>query len=520
MELNFEVQVSDATVEIADDRYGLRVAAVWRKNTRDLGDQWKSAGVYILLGTPETDGGWSAYVGKAKDLNARLGGHRAGQEREFDWIRAVLVRRLNGFDTTESGWLEGRMHRLLEVGGVDLKNVQKPGDDTLKAAKRSVLESYLKPIRGVLMLLGYDFARHEEHEQHISNTKRFGATTRNATTLDPRPKQEPDRKTPTTSYMVGKLLHSVDDLEVGSQLESTPPTYAGATATVDAVGIRYSGETYTSLSAAAKAVTGTDTADGWSFWGTRTKSGELVSLKRLRSEAESRRRRVPGRSSAANDRRPAKAQPRRARPTTSNLVDKLLRSVPGIEIGSQLESTPPTYAGATATVDAVGIRYSGETYTSLSAAAKAVTGTDTADGWSFWGTRTKSDELVSLKRLRSEAESRRRRVPGRSSAANDRRPAKAQPRRARPTTSNLIDKLLRSVPGIEIGSQLESTPPTYAGATATVDAVGIRYSGETYTSLSAAAKAVTGTDTADGWSFWGIRTESGLKRLKDLRERS
>lgn len=247
-----EVRVFDGTVEITCKPHALKMAVV--RDAKDLGDQWKSPGIYVLLGTPR-EGSWRAYVGKSNQLSGRF-----AQDRDFEWYRALLVRHSFGFDSAEAGWLEGRMHGLLEAGGVELENTQRPGDPTLPASKQESLERYVEVIQDALVLLGYDLSgRRQVHSGQPV--------------------------TPTAEVEYGeagkvhrRLLHVVD---VGTQIESTSPSH-GANATVEGTGIRYDGELYNSLSAAAKAVTGDDTADGWSFWGLRLESGVVKKLKLVR----------------------------------------------------------------------------------------------------------------------------------------------------------------------------------------------------------------------------------------------
>lgn len=271
-----EVTVSDRMVELTDSLYFLKMAIVSRKDIKDLGDQWKCPGIYVLV-----DGwadSWCAYIGRATQLSARI-----PQDRKFEWNRALIVRRSEPFDSAEIGWLEGRIHGLLEARGVELKNVQKPQDDTLNVARQKVLENYVGVIQDALVLLGYDPSG--AAAASVRTDSRVG----------------PEETTPAT---IGKAHRKLlDVVRAGTQIESTSRKYP-ATATVESTGIRYQGELFGSPSAAAKAVTGHDTANGWSSWGVRFDSGEVVSLKRLRAQ-------TPNRTSAARD-------VRNARPATDS----------------------------------------------------------------------------------------------------------------------------------------------------------------------------------------------------------
>ncbi len=254
-----EVTVSDRMVELTDSLYFLKMAIVSRKDIKDLDDQWQCPGIYVLV-----DGwadSWCAYVGRATQLSARI-----PQDRKFEWNRALIVRRSEPFDSAEIGWLEGRIHGLLEARGVELKNVQKPQDDTLNVARQRILENYVGVIQDALVLLGYDPTG--QQQQVSAQTAEL----------------EPEETTPAT---IGKVhLKLLDVVKSGTQLESTSRKHP-ATATVEPRGMRYQDELFGSPSAAAKAVTGQDTADGWSFWGVRrSDSGKVVMLKALRVQRE------------------------------------------------------------------------------------------------------------------------------------------------------------------------------------------------------------------------------------------
>ena len=277
-------QVSDRTVEITSNLYPLKMAVVPR-DCKGLGDEWESAGIYVLLG--ERDGStWRVYVGQAKELRKRIRQHRKSAEDGtfFAWNRALLVCNTGSFGLSEIGWLEWRMHRLLEAGGVDLENKQIPGEVPLGAASSQAdLEVFVGVIKDALVLLGYD-----------PEGRSAAAPARMAEL------ELEDAQPATTGRPHRKLLDVVD---AGTEIESTSSKYP-ATATVEATGIRYQGEIFGSPSAAAKAVTGHDTADGWSFWGVRSDSGEAVSLKRLRAQPSNR-------TSGAQDVRNARSDRRR-----------------------------------------------------------------------------------------------------------------------------------------------------------------------------------------------------------------
>lgn len=261
----FRVQVSDRTVEITSNLHPLKMAVVPR-DYRGLGDEWESPGIYVLLGAP-ANSTWHVYVGQAKELRTRIRQHRkSAEDRTFVWSRALLVCHASSFGLSEIGWLEGRIYGLLEAGGVELENKQKPGDVPLGEASEADLEVFVGVIQDALVLLGYDPTG--QQQQVSAQTAEL----------------EPEETAPAT---IGKVhLKLLDVVKSGTQIESTSRKHP-ATATVEPRGIRYQDELFGSPSAAAKAVTGQDTADGWSFWGVRrSDSGKVVMLKALRVQRE------------------------------------------------------------------------------------------------------------------------------------------------------------------------------------------------------------------------------------------
>ena len=253
-----QVKVSGRTLEMTCDVYSLEMAIVYRKDVKDLDDQWKCPGIYVLVwrvGGQKLGG----YVGMARELSERI-----SHERKFEWDRALIVRR-KGFNTAQIGWLEGRIYKLLDEGGVNLQNKLEPGDDTLSVPEQETLEKFVEPIQDALVILGYD-------------PESLQPTLKQTAILEPK-----EIKPASTNKVHARLL---DVVRAGTQIESASPSYP-ATAMVEATGIRYEGQLFGSPSAAAKAVTGQDTADGWSFWSVRSDSGALVRLTDLRTRQSS-----------------------------------------------------------------------------------------------------------------------------------------------------------------------------------------------------------------------------------------
>lgn len=289
---SFQVEVSDRTVEVTSTVTPLRMAVVSRTNAKNLGDRWENSGIYVLLGAP-ADNTWRVYVGQAMRLRARIRQHRkSAEDGMFVWNRALLVCRTHPeFGLSEIGWLEGRIHRLLEEDGVELENKQKPGDAPLGPVRSADLEIFVEVIQDALVLLGYD---PEGHQQQVPAQKA---------------ELEPEEIKPTTTGTHRVLL---DVVHAGTQIESMVPSHS-ATATVDAKGIRYQGKLFGSLTAAAKAVTGYRTS-GWSFWGVRSDTGAVVRLGDMQSKRKTGGARVAGETRSAHGQRPTATKRDRTRP--------------------------------------------------------------------------------------------------------------------------------------------------------------------------------------------------------------
>ena len=258
----FSVEVSESKFEIEDERRHLKMVSVPRGGAKDLDNQWSEPGIYLLL-EEGPNASWRSYVGKATNLSVRI--LRDRHLEDFEWNRELLVRRSPGFDTTEIGWLEGRIYRLLKEAGVGLANKQTPGDDTLRESRREVLEEYVGVIQSALTLLGYPVGGQPQAlEQETQETEAERGERGSATTGD-----------------VAKLL---DVVSVGQQIESTSPSHP-ASATIVAEGIRYERQVYKSPTAAAKAVTGS-AVNGWYFWGVK-RGRHVVRLRDLRDQESS-----------------------------------------------------------------------------------------------------------------------------------------------------------------------------------------------------------------------------------------
>ena len=293
-----EVMVSDdGTVYLTVKLFSLKMAIVSRKGVKDLGAEWECPGIYVLVGG-RADNSWAyggknwAYVGRTNNLSARI-----PQSREFEWSRGLIVRRTDRFDSAETGWLEGRIYKHLKAASVDLKNKQIPQDDTLSEPKQKDLENYVGVIQDALVLLGYD---PEGHQQQAP-----------AQIADLEPEE-------TKSAPIGKVYRKLlDVVPAGTQIESTGRKHR-AIATVDATGIRYGGELFGSLAAAAKAVTGY-AIDGWSFWCARSDSGTVVKLKDIRAQTAGMR------TATKQDPRPSPRRNARSRTTPKKMSEATVK---------------------------------------------------------------------------------------------------------------------------------------------------------------------------------------------------
>lgn len=220
----------------------LRMAIIERGHGTRLESSWEAPGVYILLqqtGAEETN---RAYVGKATKLRGRILGHERSKE---GWQRALLVARdaTHGFNTTQIGWLEGRLWELVRgLNDVELDNKVRPADDTLRSFDIAVLEQTILPIERVLYLLGITRTQGDETD-----------------------KPESRRTRRTYSGEMSDLL-AAGLIEKGAQLTSTSPSAPG-TATVRADGsLDVAGAIYPTPSAAGSAVRDNKATNGWTFW--------------------------------------------------------------------------------------------------------------------------------------------------------------------------------------------------------------------------------------------------------------
>ena len=252
-----------SSIEIFSKHGALKMAVVERNGLGSLKEaDWKQPGVYILLSRHDSNGNWSAYVGKATGLKTRIPNH----EKTKDWwYQALLIQRdtTHGFNSAEIGWLEGRIHGLLKAAErCELKNKNSPGDETLPPYDLPPLEELILPIRRVLMMLGHDPATADDAEEHDSESRSSPRKSHSVT----------------VAQLVEKEL-----LEVGKELVSTYRAWPAIARVDEHSKIEFNGTSYDTPSGAAQVAREGKNTNGWEFWAVQTESGK-VSLAILRAE--------------------------------------------------------------------------------------------------------------------------------------------------------------------------------------------------------------------------------------------
>lgn len=264
--ISFSVPAVPDEPMVASLRYdGLRLAYVHRDAVGRLDDSWRSYGVYILLGRDDTcgTGEYRAYVGQAQALAARVPQHRNAKP----WAsHALLIARPDdpdfAFNLAEIGWLEGRLHAMLERAQYAVvENRAATGSSGLDATARSALESLARPVSAALRTLGYPTVTPEQSSDVAEKASRRTNTYHGVTVAE---------------LIEAGLL--ADD----TVLHPTTSLYEGE-ATVTSEGtLVVHGVEHSSPSPAASQVTG-GPRNGWEFWGVASGDGTITSLKDLRT---------------------------------------------------------------------------------------------------------------------------------------------------------------------------------------------------------------------------------------------
>lgn len=250
----------ETPVEVFDRHAALRIAVVENGGEKHIAPEWDQPGVYLLIGRLGEQHAWSAYVGKATELKSRICGH------DKPWYRAILVRRdtTYGFTSADIGWLEGRLHEMLETAeNANLLNRQRPGDETLPPYDKQMLEQVVLPVQRLLRLLGHDPSPPGDTDDL------------------------PGKAQSKSNRHYGIKLRQIIEaglLEPGTPLTSTNGAWpANARVTQDG-NVEVNGEEYSTPSAAAQAVKGGGTANGWDFWAVTNKEGRRSTLALLRKK--------------------------------------------------------------------------------------------------------------------------------------------------------------------------------------------------------------------------------------------
>ena len=363
-------------MEVKVSHSGLRMTLVSRESLGLLADEWRVRGVYFLLGPSSDPDHYCAYVGEVgkATLIQRLRNHAAKKDW---WNRALLIASASDeFNSAEIGWLEGRLYDVLNNAlACEVKNGNRPGDDSLSLGERAVLERYVEPIMAALRALG--------------------------ASLDTADQKPPDRK----QRAPKRYSESVSDLIAAGLLKPETilhPLRNGVTETARVLSdgrLAVAGAFYDSPSAAAKVAAGTNSEPGWDFWGAPSGSGNFVPLTQLRARLRNERPPAPPKPVAPSE--PKKFdQP----PKNEAVEDAAPRSPASDSTLSKIVSEHPSlfplaifadYRGAhlEAVIETDGIiRIGSETFTSPSTAAASArrasgylgAGKAQTNGWTFW----------------------------------------------------------------------------------------------------------------------------------------
>jgi hypothetical protein len=349
----------------------LTMAVVNRDSVANLDAEWDKIGVYVLLWPIAADGSYTAYVGKVgqSTLRKRLYQHDRSKE---GWTRALLVRRdtSDGFNSAETGWLEGRITDVLALAPLATPINRPDKDESLPQYEREALDRAIRPIAAVMRVLGAS-----------------------PDTPDQAPPVKTRRRPRTYSETLSDLIEG-GFLHVGARLRSLYTGTDAAATVVDGGKLEVSGTVFDTPSGAAVHLRGRET-NGWDFWGAPSGDGSLIALselrRRLREEGARESHRTVG-SPNLND------ESTRSRPTPNavSLADLIAADLLAADAELVASSRGAQHV---ARLSGSEIDLNGRCYPSLSAAAVAITGKPT-NGWSFW--RVEHDgKSVPLAKLRA-----------------------------------------------------------------------------------------------------------------------
>lgn len=337
----------------------LSMAIVGRNAVGSLDPTWDAIGIYVLLWPIESDGRYTAYVGKVgqSTLRKRLYQHDRSKE---GWTRALLIRRdtSDGFNSAETGWLEGRLTDLLTLAPLATPVNRPDKDESLPQYEREALDRMIRPIAAVLRVLGAS-----------------------PDTPDQAPPTKARRRPRTYSETLSDLLEG-GFLQLGARLRSVSGSIDASATVVEGGKLEVSGQVFETPSGAAVHVRGKET-NGWDFWGAPSGDGSLIALSELR-------RRLREEGPRAAEQQPIASWPapvdldtttRFAAATAPVSLDDLVAA----GLIARDEELVAHFHGTEhrARLRETAIEMNGERYASLSAAAVAVTGRPT-NGWAFW----------------------------------------------------------------------------------------------------------------------------------------
>ena len=352
-------------IEVGVAHSGLRLVLVSREAVSMLDDSWAVLGVYFLLGAAEDPDRFRAYVGEVgrRTLLVRLREHASQKEW---WSRALLIASASDeFNSAEIGWLEGRLYDVLNNAvAAEVMNRGRPGDDSIAQRDRGVLERYVEPIMAALRAAGAP-----------------------PDTADQKP--EPRGRRTATRYRESvKDLIDAGLLKAGTRLRPLRRTLTETALVLDDGRLEVATDIFDSVSRAAIAVSGNKAEAGWDFWGAPSGDGGFVALDMLRQRLRQQRgspTAKPARTEGTPSRPPrTPAEPSRqsSRRFSETVADLLAAEL--LRAGTQLHPARKGLTGTATVLDDGRLEVHGQSYASLSAAAKAVSGGKAEPGWNFW----------------------------------------------------------------------------------------------------------------------------------------
>lgn len=383
-------------VEVNVAHSGLRMVLVNRESVGLLEDAWRVLGVYFLLGPSPDSDKFCAYVGEVgrRNLLLRLKEHAGARDW---WSRALLVASASddGFNSAEIGWLEGRLYDVLNNAvAAEVMNRGRPGDDSIPPKDRAVLERYVEPIMAALRACGT-------------------------------PPDTADQKPPPSGKKRAHYRESLKDLidakllKPGTRLRPLRKSLSTTALVLEDGSLQVEGAIFGAVSPAAQAVSGKKTEGGWEFWGAPSGDGGFVSLFELRDRlradqqsgaAEATTSEIVAQPdySAPSSKPPkpatgmssaGKPQKHYFKESVKDLIEAGLLSP-----GTVLRPVRPGSEGAAIVLKDGRLRIGDEVFSTLSPAAKLVSGKSAESGWEFWAVE-RDGGLITLYELRNQLRS-------------------------------------------------------------------------------------------------------------------